>query len=286
MKSTSRTLLVTALLLGAAAAVTAQSKTEKRISDPVVPGSNIKYADLVKLLFADFSEDERTATRTIPLRHVSGDHEEISLTGHFEPDRLDALTIRDKRGPIVIVQLDLAIDNDLSPTVYAGEASILAAFRLSPRPRLVDALDIKTDRWTEFVAAKPVLPIGRNQDAVVLVNNHFNSSQDYDIITAFFVDRNRLKPMFDMFLLNSRGCGATIDETFTFSTLPDPGKEYFKVAVKIQVKRQRDDPNCVPRKRGYSRYYRGTYVWNRAAGEFRLTGGNLALFDKFNQKDL
>ena len=119
-----------------------------------------------------------------------------------------------------MIELDLTVENGSDATIYAGEASILAAFRISPRPRLVDALDMKSDRFTGFREKSAVLQIGRNQDAVFVVNNHSNSSQDYDILTAFLINQDRLEPMFDLFIFNSHGCGVGFEEIATFSSLP------------------------------------------------------------------
>lgn len=286
MKSGLPVFLPILLLLTGATVATAQDRYAKKSSDPIAPGSTTKYSDLLGLLFTDFSSDDDTATKTIPLRHVSGDHGRVSITGHFDISTFEAATVRSNDGPMVIVEIDITIDNDFEATIYSGEASILAAFRTSPKPWLVDALDIKTDRFTGFRSKKTVLQIGPDQDAVLIVNNHSNSSQNYDMLTAYSVENGRLKAIFDLFIFNSRGCGASFEEEAKFLPQPDPRNDHYRVFVSISFKMLPDDEYCVPRKRGYYRIYHGTYEWDKAARRYRRVGGNLGTLDKINSKGL
>jgi hypothetical protein len=67
VKYKSMAILIAVLLTARATNAAAQDKFEKKVSDPVAVGSKTKYADLLKLLFTDFSQGDATAyTRSSP----------------------------------------------------------------------------------------------------------------------------------------------------------------------------------------------------------------------------
>src|SRR5215471_10055077 len=133
------------------------------LSAPVLPPCPVKYSDLLKLLFTDFEEDTASATRTIPIRHVSGDQEEMPLHGDFNIYSLEMMELRDPHGPRILIEIDITTDDDSRATVYGSESSVIAAFRLSPSVKLLDALDIKSDRFTGLRGDPSVVSIGPKQ---------------------------------------------------------------------------------------------------------------------------
>jgi hypothetical protein len=72
-----------------------QVKTISSLSTAVSPSSRTRYSDLVKLVFLDLSPEDGAAHQTIPIRHVSGDHERMALHGDFKIDSLEAIQLHD-----------------------------------------------------------------------------------------------------------------------------------------------------------------------------------------------
>ena len=301
-----RLVFITSIVLSGAGMASAQVKTVRDLSAPVLPGSTVRYSDLVKLLFTDLSGDTRSATTTIRIRHVSGDHEEMPLHGDFQIDSFEVVELRDPQGPCVLIQIDITTDDDSRATVYGSESSLIAAFRLSPTVKLLDAMDIKTDRFTGILEKQSVVSIGPKQSAFFISNTHSNSNQSYQLISGFYLSRDRLRPIFtavsgknskadsssDLFLLSDRGfddktnCNVDTDETIDFFPIPQPGKAYFKLGVRVRVTKEQSGDEC-KRPARHSTYYRGAWEWDPAHKRFRPSpGGTLEQLDKFNERGL
>jgi hypothetical protein len=271
----------------------------------VSPGSTAKYSDLLKLVFTDLSPKEGTAHQTIPIRHVSGDHEEEPLHGDFKIDFFEVVALRDPQGPVVVVEIEVTTDDEDKATVYGADSGIVAAFRISPSLKLLDALDVKTDRFTGMLE-KPssTIPISSNQTALLISNSHHNAGQGYQQITAFFLKNHRLARLFTaaspprrgflvasgLFLLGDRTfeektrCEVTTVETTAFFPVPQAGEPYFKIGVRIRVTTTAKGEDCKSPRR-YSRYYRGSWEWDASKKRFRPSaGGNLERLDKFNER--
>jgi len=294
------------LLLNGAGNAFGQVKSVSDLSSLVSPGSTARYSDLLKLVFTDLSPEKGTAHQTIPIRHVSGDHEEEPLHGDFKIDFLEAVALRDPQGPVVVIEIEITTDDEDKATVYGADSSIVAAFRISPSLKLLDALDVKADRFTSILE-KPSssIPISGNQTALLISNSHHNAGQGYQQITAFFLKGHRLARLFtaasrplppeflvasDLFLLNDREfdhkttCDVSTDETPTFFSAPQPGKPYFKIGVRIRVTTTADGDECKSPGR-HSRYFRGSWEWDASKKRFRPSaGGNLERLDKFNER--
>jgi hypothetical protein len=295
--------LIVCLFLFGAGKAFGQVKTISSISTPVSLGSKTRYSDLVKLVFPDLSPEDGAAHETISLRHVSGDHERMPLHGDFKIDSLEAIQMHDPEGPLVVIEIDVTTDDDSRATAYGADSSIVAAFRISPSVKLLDAIDAKTDRFTGILEKTPLIRIAPNQSAFLISNSHSNSNQSYELISGFFIRNQRLQPLFtspptrpggrpaasDLFLLNDRGfddksrCEVSTDEIPAFLSSPQPGKAYYKVGVRIRVTKTAGGDECrSPKHR--STYYRGGWEWDDSAKRFSPSaGGNLELLHKLNE---
>jgi hypothetical protein len=295
--------LIVCLFLWGAGNAFGQVKTIRSLSTPVSPGSKTTYSDLVKLVFPDLSPEDGAAHETISLRHVSGDHERMALHGDFKIDSFESIQIHDSEGPLVVIEIDVTTDDDSRATAYGADSSIVAAFRIAPSVKLLDALDVKTDRFTGIMQKTPLIRIAPTQSAFLISNSHSNSNQSYELISGFFIRNRRLQPLFtspptrpggrpaagDLFLLDDRGfddksrCEVATDEIPTFLSSPQPGKPYYKVGVRVRVTRTAGGDECKSPKRR-STYYRGGWEWDDSAKRFSPSaGGNLEVLDKLNE---
>jgi hypothetical protein len=295
-----RIVFIAGVVLLAAGNAFGQVKTVWDLSAAVKPGSTVKYSDLFKLVFTDFSVDTGSASNTIPIRHVSGDHKEMPLRGDFKVQYFETIELRDPQGPVIVISIDLTsqlVLDDLNATDSGWVGGVVAAFRISPTVKLLDAFDVKADQFTGLAEQQSVIPIGPRQSAFFVSNSHDNSDQSYDIISAFFLARDRFRPIFtgisgrrhklsttDLFLFSERrynektGCELLSQETVHFFPIRQPGITYYKLGVRVRVAKTASGDECT-RPRRHTIYYRGGWEWDSARRRFRPSpGGNLDQF--------
>ena len=280
------TLLALFLISSNLRAQTSQSKSTPTLRSVVRNGSNTTYFDLLRMLLPDLQFDSSdansaTAHRTIAVRHIE-DSEATTLSGNFAVTDFGARWIASEGRQIVLLQLDLSAEGANEGTPYEGEAALLAAFSVDPAPKLIDVLDIKTDRFTGVWEEQPVFQLNAQHGALVVNSSHFNAGENYNDLRVLFLDGGRFKTIANIFLLNTQGCGATFNETPHFSALPGRRK-YPKVMVKVKVTKEPDEAECSRKTRGYTKYYQGVFYWNGSKNEYQGNSPQLNMLAKFNR---
>jgi hypothetical protein len=285
------TFVIPALLLFAssASAQTAQPKAQPTLRSVVRQGSTATYFDLVKIILPDLQSDasdpnSATAHRTIPIRNIE-EKEAENLEGDFSISSFGTRWTMSDGRQVMLLQLDLTAEGLNEATPYQGEASLLAAFAVDPTPKLLDVMDIKTDRFTDFWEQQPVFPLNSQNGAFVIHNTHWNSGESYNDIRVLFLRDGRFDTITSVFLLNTQGCAADITETPYFRALPDTSK-YPKVLVKVTLKKAADKAECSRRTPGYTRYYQEVFYWNPVKAEYQGNARQLNALDKFNRARL
>src|SRR5262249_60069466 len=140
-------------------------------------------------------------------------------------------------------------------TPYEGEAVVLAVFRLGPSVKLLDAMDVQTDRFTYLWEKREIFHLNSHSDAFIVYSTHWNAGESYVDLEMLFVDGGRFKTIASQFLYDTKLCGATFTETPYFRVVADSANKYPKVLVKVKVRKERDDDACDHPARGYTRYY-------------------------------
>ena len=283
------TVLALFLVLSNVCAQNAQSKSSPTLRSVVREGSNTTYFDLLRTLLPDLqfdSSDSNSATahRTIPIRHIE-DSEAKSLTGNFAVTDFGARWITSDGRQTLVLQLDLSAEGINEGTPYEGEAALLAAFIVDPAPKLLDVMDIKTDRFTDFWERQPVVQLNAQHGAIVVNSSHFNAGESYNDLRLLFLDRGRFKTIANIFLLNTQGCNATVSETPHFSAAPD-GRKYPKILVKVKVTKAQDTQECSRKTPGYTKHYQGMFYWNGLKKEYQSNSPQLNTLAKFNRDRL
>jgi hypothetical protein len=184
------------------------------------------------------------------------------------------------------MKLDLMADVANQGTNYEGEATILAAFSLQPSPRLLDAIDIKTDRFTGYWEKPSVFQLNARNDAFLVYSSHWNAGENYGDLTLVFMNRNRFERITNIFLYDTQGCGATFTETPAFRTLAGKAQTYPNVQVTVKVEKSADSSDCDHPTGGYVKMYQAIYHWNVAKGEYQTTSRQLEALASFNQNRL
>jgi len=232
------------------------------------------------------SAGEATAHKTVGVRNIAEKSEATVLEGDFVIDVFEAHWIRSEGRQVLLLNTYLSATNANEGTPYQGEASIMAAFTVEPAIKLLDVLDIKTDRFSGFWEQHPTFRLTSQSEAFVIYSTHSNAGESYNDLAVMFIEGDRFKTITSVFLFNTQGCGATITETPDFRALKSPGRKYPGVLVRVKVTKEADGAECDQRSRGYTRYYQVTYYWNRTKAEYESGSGQLAALDKFNRKRL
>jgi hypothetical protein len=252
------------------------------MSRPVQAGSKTTYFDLLRRLFPNLKADA-TAHKTIPLRSLSEPREIRPIEGDIEFD-FKPYRFRSGGRRLLLLWIDLKAEGANEGTPYAGEAVVLAVYKLGPKVELLDALEVKTDRFTGFWEDRPLFRLDSQNDAFIVYSTHWNAGESYVSIDVLFVDAGRIKTVASRFIYNTQGCGAGFTETPYFRAVADPGNKYPRVLVKVKLRKEPDRRECDRRTLGYTRYYRGVYRWNRAGGRYETSSRQLDALDKFDER--
>lgn len=108
---------------------------------------------------------------------------------------------------------------------------------------LLDAANVGLDRVTSF-GEPPLLQIGRNSEAVIITNQHWNSNQAYSDIALIGVHEERLTMLASFFMLSDQACGFANTQSVEFSTLAEGPGPWPLVAILHEERTL--DPACDP----------------------------------------
>jgi len=259
-----------------------QAQQTVDLSSPIQNGSTTRFLDLVRKVMPDAGADA-TAQNTIPLRSIVAPREKEPITGpikfEFEPHWFNS---EGKR--LLMLRLDLTADDANQGTPYEGEAVVLAAFAAEPTVTLLDALEIKTDRFTGFWNDQPLFHLDAKNDAFIVYSTHWNAGESYSRLDLLFVDAGRLKSITNQFLFETQGCGATFTETPSFRAIAVSGRKYPDVAVRVKLTKKPDESSCPKQTCGYTRYYEGLYHWSPRKRRYEGGSRQLDTLARFNYR--
>jgi hypothetical protein len=258
-------------------------------SDHVAGHPAVTYFDLVKQIVTDLDAlpaqgakaGEPTAHTIVPYRHIEGKDAKTDPAGPVAIELLTAFTIRADG------KSRLALMVDLGPSDGAvAELTLLALFDMTDRPKLLDVVEVGTDRLTGF-AGKP-LPLGHGSDLIVVDSDHFNSNEDFVGTEFIFVRRNRFQLAGSLFTFDVHLCASRRSQEPVITTGADDGGRYRRihVAVHEKVVLLSDSAGCSGEKipRPFHRAYHATYRWNAAREKFEITASDLNRLDRENQR--
>ena len=273
-------LFVLLTVVGCGNSVCAQQAIDA--STPIQQGSQTIYLDLLRKLMPDAGADG-TAQNTIPLRSITEPERKETIAGpiKFEFER-HWFKSNGKRLVALMVNLTAAGANQGTP--YEGEAVVLAVFQVEPAAMLLDALEIKTDRFTGFVGVQPLFQLDSQNDAFMVYSSHWNSGESYSQLEVLFVDEGLLNSITSLFLFDTQGCGATITETPSFRAIATSGRKYPDIILRVKLTKAPDEPACKHRTRGYTKYYQGRYSWNPRKGRYEGGSRQLEMLARFNKR--
>jgi hypothetical protein len=283
--------LVAALAVAALLCFTGASRADALDPGDRVPDHpTITYFDLVRQVVTDLDnpsrKDEPTAHSILPYRHIEGDKARTDPAGAVAIQLLTARPIHAGG------KSRLALMIDLGPSDGAvAEFTLLALFDLSEHPRLLDVVEVGTDRLTGFTD-KPVLPLAqgaeRKSDLIVIDSDHFNSNEDFVGTELLSVRNDRFELVGTLFTFDAKLCASIRQQLPAVATRPDLFRRYrqIRVAVHETVTLQSDRTGCSGEKvpRPFTRTYHATYRWNAHREKFEIASSDLKRLDRENER--
>jgi hypothetical protein len=269
------------LLLGGEGLGAAGPVEVKDLGQPVAAGAAVTYLDLLKLVHPNLTAEGGTATATegdsAPVRQIDDYFEPHALSGKLDFGDVWALELkaRDQRFLVLRVSVSGGFVSQSEP----GQYDLLALFQTAGTPKLLDLLDIKgwANQISGFWSGNPVLNLTPGTQALMIFQEHFNSSQSYLVINLLWVRNRRLETLLSVSPLGVKALCKTFATQAVFSTVPDMGREYPKVVARLTVKMEPGpvDEQCQPRERGFTRSYQGVWRWEPGKRKYRRAAGDL-----------
>src|SRR5215470_5302397 len=174
------------LLLVLAPSVLAQ--TGKQESKPLfasdlsstVSGTKTSYLELIRKIIPDLQIDPKDADvaighKTIPFRHLSETKKPPPLESDIKLESFQPYWIKSDGRRVLLLELSISAEDANQGMNYEGEADIVAAFTIQPAIKLLDVMDVKTDRFSGFYEKPPVFQLTTESDAFLVVSTHSNA---------------------------------------------------------------------------------------------------------------
>jgi hypothetical protein len=254
-------------------------------SDPVAGHKGLTYFDLMKMVVTDLAParkgGEATAHQIVNYRHIEGKSFKTDPAGPIAIQYLEPLTIHSDGAA------RLALMADLGPSDEAvAEFVLFALFDISGKPKLLDVVEVGTDRLTGF-ADTPLLPLGHGTDLIWIDSDHFNSDEDFVNTELVFVRDDRFHLIDAVYTYNSKSCTFQLTEWPAVKTAVDRGRRYRRIVLTIPEKvALQPDADCGDEKapRPFVQTFYAKYRWNAHRRTFATTSSNLEKLGKENAK--
>jgi hypothetical protein len=255
-----------------------------------VAGSKTTYLELIRRIIPDLQIDPKDADvaighKTIPFKHLSENKKPSQVESDIKLDSFQPYWIKSDGRRVLLLELSVSAEDANQGMNYEGEADIVAAFTIQPAIKLLDVMDVKTDRFSGFYEKPAVFQLTPQSDAFLVVSTHSNAGESYSDLNVLFLNHDRIETITNIFLFDTQGCGATFTETPSFRVMPG-GNKYPNIMVTVKVKKDADSQDCDRPTRGYVKVYQALYLWNSPKREYRTSSKQLAALDKFNEKRL
>jgi len=254
-------------------------------SDRLPGHGGLTYFDLMKMVVTDLvpegTGDEGNAQRIVDYRHIEGKNAKTAPAGDVAIQSLEPLAIHAEGQSRLILMADLGPSDEA-----VAEFVLLALFDIGGKPRLLDVVEVGTDRLTGF-AEKPLLPLGHRSDLIHIDSDHFNSDEDFVNTELIFVRDDRFHLIDAIYTYNVKSCTYQLTEWPAVKTAADRGRRYRRIVLTVPEKVMlQPDADCGDEKapRPFVRTFRATYRWNARRRAFVTASGNLGKLAKENGK--
>lgn len=253
-------------------------------------GSTITYLELLRRLFPDATYDTAKgavrAEESIEIRSVVASDDPTDLDSDITISRISPTWMQSSGRLVLLLTIAVDAEDAHEATPYAGHTTILGAFDISTGPRLIDAIDVQTDRFADTWDKQTLLRLSNGDDAVIIHNTHWNAGESYDKYTLLFVDHGKFSVISDITLFSTQGCGVSYAETPSYAANPHAGRPFSDIKLRVTLKKAADGRECDHRTPGFTHMYTATYTWDVKKHSYIGNLHGLAPLDKFNNDRL
>jgi hypothetical protein len=254
------------------------------LDDKVAGRADLTYYDLVKLIVTDLppadSKGEPSAHEIAPYRHIGGKGAKTGPAGPVAVKYISPLEVHSGGARRLALLADLG-DSDMAVAAFV----LLGLFDLSGKPKLLDLVEVGSDRLTGF-ADDPVHALGSGSDLIIIHSEHFDAGMDYVNTELVLVRNDRFELAASVSTFGYSTCIYTFTETPRIDTRPGRPYKSILLAVRETLRVQDDHGNCDGAKepRPFTRTPSATYRWNARRRTFVTTSTELENLEKLNMK--
>ncbi|WP_245490297.1 hypothetical protein [Mesorhizobium sp. M7A.F.Ca.US.011.01.1.1] len=195
-----------------------------------LPGrKDVTYLDLARMVIPDLAADKDGFYKgglPIEMRHIEGPDSGGSPPETSGFSNAAALAIKAGGKDRLTMLFDLG-DSPDSAEGYA----VLALYDIAVKPKLLDAVNVALDRGTYF-REPGKLSVSANDDVLITMSAHFNSSQNY-VITPLIMIRDDKFELIDMiYTFDENLCAYSRKQDVAFQAIAD-GQPYAAIRVTV-----------------------------------------------------
>ena len=248
----------------------------------------VSVDELISVVFPEHRNDPETGVTVfgptaIPVRRIDLDDEPEVLEGVTELGASLVMSVPD--GAETRHVLYLAVEGETVNyfTPFRGRGALVAVIDAGPTRRVLDLVDVQSDRESDIVWDGPASRLGPDGRAFVVTSEHHNSSQNYHAYDVLTVNGGRIRSVASIALLSWGTETENVTETATFRVVPRRGSRFGDVVVSVTVDR-RPYPGSTARRRTRRsvRTYHETYRWRGPERGYVDAGGTLDVVVELN----
>lgn len=224
-----------------------------------VPGKGgVTYLDLARMVMPDLvsSGQGHLGTQIIEMRPIGGGDSGDQPPESFSVWGASALNVTSSGRKRLLLMFDLGNSSD-----GAQGFAPLALYDLSGKPKLLDVVNVASDRSTSF-RDPASLAIGPGDDAIMTVSSHFNSSQGYAMSPLMMVPNDRIELIDTIYTFDENLCGYRRTQEIAYRAIPE-GKPYSAIeAIVTETTAPGEDQCDEPPPAALVRQISVTYHWD------------------------
>lgn len=250
--------------------IVCQAQAQPDYSKKISKNSKITYLDLLRQIFPDLKEDG-TAHKAEEIR-TSIDSDEVET--YEQPMQIFASPnwINTEKGRRLL--MTIKVTGEEHNDFMWGELNLIALYDNSPKPRLLDVVDVSADRENYYSGEFLVNP---KLNLTMYEFSHLNAGEDFHYYAFFYAKDDKIRQTLQElpFLYTGTTCQARIDETGKISTVPNWKSGYRDIVFKIKATGKRFAEDCETVKSKTVKNFVFRMSWQK--GKYRYTDGGAEL---------
>lgn len=248
---------------------------------PATAPHSVTADELIAVVFPERRDDAATGATdfgptAIPVRRLESDEEPEVLEGVTELGAGVAQTVPD--GPdmrhVLYLEVHGELVNDFTP--FAGDGALVAVIDAGPSRQLLDLVEVKGDRESDFWWNGPWSRLGPGARAFIATSEHHNSSQNYHSYSVLTVQHGRIRTVAMLQLLSWGTETEDVTETPSFRVVRRRGRALGDFVATVTVDRRPYRGSSERRRTRRSVHtYRGIFRWQGPEKGWVEAGGTI-----------